>query len=60
MTYSKVVAVLGCEGDEMSSAGSGTYKVVSYMWSGNGSAISNMVVMVSNGKVMAKAKVDLK
>lgn len=59
MSYAKVVAILGCEGDEMSSAGSGSSKVVAYTWSGNGSVISNLVVMINQGKVMGKAKVDL-
>ena len=59
MSYAKVVAILGCDGDEMSSAGNGSSKVVSYMWSGNGGTISNLVVLINQGKVMAKSKSGL-
>jgi hypothetical protein len=59
MSYSKVVGILGCEGDEMSDSGTGSSKVVSYMWSGNGGVISNLVVLINQGKVMAKSKSGL-
>lgn len=59
MSYAKVVAILGCDGDEMSSAGNGFSKVVSYMWSGNGGTLSSLIVLINQGKVMTKSKSGL-
>ena len=59
MTYSRVTAVLGCEGSELSRVEMGGFKTVVYMWQGNSSAGANMNVMFQNGKLISRAQFGL-
>lgn len=60
MTYQTVVSVLGCEGTEIVSTGTGKFKTEGFMWDGNGSVGANMNVMFQNGKLMMRAQFGLK
>ena len=60
MSYSRVTAVLGCEGSEISQVEMGGFKTVMYMWEGNGSLGANMNVMIQNGKLLMKSQFGLK
>ena len=60
MTYPKVVAVLGCDGSELSQVEMGGFKTVMYMWDGEGSLGANMNIMLQNGKLMMRAQFGLK
>ena len=60
MSYATVVSVLGCEGTEIVSTGSGKFKTAMYMWDGNGSLGASMNIMLQNGKLMMRAQFGLK
>ena len=60
MTYPKVVAVLGCDGSELSQVEMGGFKTVMYMWDGEGSLGANMNIMLQNGKLILRAQFGLK
>lgn len=59
MTYEEVVAVLGSEGEVLSSNEVGGYKTVMYKWDG-AAVMSNMNATFQNGKMMSKAQFGLK
>ena len=54
MSYQQVVEIIGREGNELSSAGDGEYKAVTYEWQ-NFSG-SNAIIEFQGDKVMAKAQ----
>ncbi|HTO29625.1 MAG TPA: hypothetical protein VL202_00375 [Pararhizobium sp.] len=58
-SYSQVVSVLGCHGEELSSTEMAGFKTVMLMWTGN-SFGGNMNVMFQNGRMMSKAQFGLK
>jgi Domain of Unknown Function with PDB structure (DUF3862) len=58
MSYSRVVAVLGCDGSELSRVDMAGFKTVMYMWQGD-SAAANMNVMFQNGKLISRAQFGL-
>ena len=57
MTYSEVVAVIGAEGEEVSSGGEGRFRTIMVMWQ-NPSG-SNMNAMFQNDKLANKAQFGL-
>lgn len=59
MTYEEVVAVLGKEGEVMSSNELAGIKTVMYKWDG-ASVMSNMNATFQNGKMVSKAQLGLK
>jgi len=59
MTYEEVVAVLGKEGEEMSSNELAGIKTVMYKWDG-ANVMSNMNATFQNGKMVSKAQFGLK
>jgi hypothetical protein len=59
MSYAAAVKLIGCEGEEMSSAEFGDVKTVMYMWSGS-SLGGNMNAMFQNDAMMSKAQFGLK
>jgi hypothetical protein len=59
MTYSRVVAVLGCEGSELSRVDMAGFKTVMYMWQGNSFA-ANMNVMFQNDALVSRAQFGLR
>jgi hypothetical protein len=61
MKYSEVVAILGKEGEEVSSSDVGGTSTVMYKWDGDeGGFGANMNAMFQNGKMMSKAQFGLK
>lgn len=63
MTYKQVTAILGCEGEEISSTEMAGFKTVMYMWTGSGLAGmsgANMNAMFQNNKLVSKAQMGLK
>jgi hypothetical protein len=59
MSYSQVVANLGCEGSEIANTGSGKFTTVMYTWKGYGSVGANMNIMIQGGKLLMKAQYGL-
>ncbi len=57
MTYSEVVAIIGAEGEEMSSSGEGRFRTIMFMWQNTSG--SNMTVMFQNDKLNTKAQFGL-
>jgi hypothetical protein len=55
MSYEQAVRAIGCEGSEMSRAGSGTYESVTYAWYGS-DGISNVTGVFMNNKLEGKAQ----
>jgi Domain of Unknown Function with PDB structure (DUF3862) len=61
MSYREVVAILGKEGEEMSSNEVAGIKSAMYKWDGDGGGFgANMNAMFQNGKMMSKAQLNLK
>jgi hypothetical protein len=60
MTYEEVVAILGKQGEEMSSNDIGGYTTVMYKWDGDTGFGANMNAMFQNGKLIQKAQFGLK
>ncbi len=60
MSYSEAVAVLGCDGEEMSSSAIGGIKTVMLAWQGRGAIGANMTAMFQDGKLVMKAQFGLK
>ena len=59
MSYSRVAAVLGCEGSELSRVDMVGFKTVMYMWQGNSFA-ANMNVMFQNDALVSRAQFGLR
>jgi Domain of Unknown Function with PDB structure (DUF3862) len=59
MSYSRVAAILGCEGSEISRVDMGGFRTVMYMWEGQGSLGANMNIMIQNGKLISRAQFGL-
>jgi len=59
MTYTTVVSILGCYGEETSSSEIAGFKSVLYTWRGNGFA-ANMNAIFQNGRLASKAQFGLK
>jgi hypothetical protein len=61
MKYPEVVAILGKEGEELSSSDVGGTSTVMYRWDGDeGGFGANMNAMFQNGKMVSKAQFGLK
>ena len=60
MSYSQAVAILGCEGEELSSSEMGGFKTVMYMWTGSSWSGANMNAMFQNDQMISKAQMGLK
>ena len=60
MSYSQAVAILGCEGEELSSSDMAGFKTVMYMWSGSSWTGANMNAMFQNDQLISKAQMGLK
>lgn len=63
MSYTQVKAILGCEGEEISSSEMAGFKTVMYAWVGgglSGMAGANMNVMFQNNRLVSKAQIGLK
>lgn len=58
MTYKEAVAVMGSEGEEMSSSEIGKYKTVSYKWSGDN--FQFVFAVFQNDKLLSKSQSGLK
>jgi hypothetical protein len=58
MSYPRVIAILGCEGSELSRVDMAGFKTVMYMWQGN-SPVANMNVMFQNGALISRAQFGL-
>ncbi len=59
MSYEEVVAILGKEGEEMSSNDVAGYNTVMYKWDGDSGFGANMNGMFQNGKLVQKAQFGL-
>ena len=59
MSYKRAVAILGSEGEEMSSNEMGGTKTVLYKWEGGGFG-ANMNAMFQDDKLISKAQMGLK
>ena len=59
MSYRQAVAILGSEGEEISSNEIGGAKTVMYKWEGGGFG-ANMNAMFQNDKLISKAQMGLK
>ena len=59
MSYERAVAILGSEGEEISSSDMGGTKTVMYKWEGGGFG-ANMNAMFQNDKLISKAQMGLK
>lgn len=59
MTYEQVVQIIGGEGELISTAGDGQYKIEMYQWEGEGGFGANANVTLEGGKVTAKAQLGL-
>jgi hypothetical protein len=55
MSYSRAVAVLGCEGSELSRSDMAGFRTVMYMWQGN-SLAANMNAMFQNDALVSRAQ----
>ena len=60
MSYEEVVAILGKQGEEMSSNDIAGYRNVMYKWDGDTGFGANMNAMFQNGKLIQKAQFGLK
>lgn len=60
MSYEEVVAILGKQGEEMSSNDIGGYRTIMYKWDGDTGFGANMNAMFQNGKLIQKAQFGLK
>jgi hypothetical protein len=60
MTYSIATMILGCEGTEVVSTGSGKFKTEGFMWDGAGTVGANVQVMFQGGKLMMRAQFGLR
>ncbi|MCD9187366.1 MAG: DUF3862 domain-containing protein [Pyrinomonadaceae bacterium] len=58
MSYKQAVAVMGSEGEEMSSSEIGNYKTVSYKWSGDN--FQFVFAVFQNDKMLSKSQSGLK
>lgn len=58
MSYKEAVAVMGSEGEEMSSSEFGKYKTVSYKWSGDN--FQFVFAVFQNDKMLSKSQSGLK
>jgi len=59
MSYSRAVAVLGCQGSELSRSDMAGYKTVMFMWQGN-SVAANMNAMFQNDALVSRAQFGLR
>lgn len=59
MSYEEVVAILGQNGEEISSNDIAGYKNVMYKWNGDSGFGANMNAMFQNGKLIQKAQYGL-
>lgn len=59
MSYSRAVAVLGCEGSELSRSDMAGYRTVMFMWQGNSMA-ANMNAMFQNDALVSRAQFGLR
>ena len=59
MSYKQAVAILGSEGEEISSNEVGGTKTIIYKWEGSGFG-ANMNAMFQNDKLISKAQISLK
>jgi hypothetical protein len=59
MSYSSAVAVLGCEGSELSRSQVAGIKTMMFMWQGN-SLTGNMNAMFQNNALISRAQFGLK
>lgn len=57
MSYEQTVEILGSEGEQMSSSGSGNYKTESYKWSGSDNEY--IIAIYMNDKLMTKSQSGL-
>ena len=60
MSYSQAVAILGCDGEELSSSDMGGFKTIMYMWTGSSWSGANMNAMFQNDQLISKAQMGLK
>jgi hypothetical protein len=60
MSYSQVVKIMGCEGEELSSSEMAGFKTVMVAWSGKGNLGANMNAMFQNDELINKAQFGLK
>jgi hypothetical protein len=60
MSYSQAVAILGCDGEELSSSEMGGFKTIMYMWTGSSWSGANMNAMFQNDELVSKAQIGLK
>lgn len=58
MSYKEAVAIMGSEGEEMSSSEIGKYKTVSYKWSGDN--FQFIFAVFQNDKMLSKSQTGLK
>lgn len=58
-SYSQAVAILGCEGEEISSSDMAGITTIMYMWNG-ASMGANMNAMFQNGRLVNKAQFGLR
>lgn len=59
MSYSRAVAVLGCEGSELSRSDMAGFRTVMFMWQGN-SLAANMNAMFQNDALVSRAQFGLR
>jgi hypothetical protein len=59
MSYSRAVAVLGCEGTELSRSDMAGFRTVMFMWQGN-SVAANMNAMFQNDALVTRAQFGLR
>lgn len=59
MSYSRAVAVLGCEGSELSRSDMAGYRTVMFMWQGH-SLAANMNAMFQNDALVSRAQFGLR
>ena len=59
MSYSRAVAVLGCEGSELSRMDMAGFRTVMFMWQGN-SLAANMNAMFQNDALVSRAQFGLR
>lgn len=60
MSYEEVVAILGKEGEEISSNDIAGYRNIMYKWNDDSGFGANMNAMFQNGKLVQKAQFGLK
>jgi len=58
MSYAEAVAIVGCEGEEMSSSEMMGIRTIMVMW--DGASFGSMTAMFQNDELMSKAQFGLK